>query len=199
MPPLPESFASNNLGISTTGSVSIVLSTRSGVLTIRTEPSCDVDVSERVVLLDCGLDSQEGSVRIVKTPDLVDNTSHSTPRPGPDSPEVSTLPTSISVFLQIGRQVKKTRLDLPVTLSALRLLFMENTAPSRSSSISSSSNCTPVAWSRMYTCSAGSGQTTCGSEIRVDHGRNEAGAQGDEDGFGSSSATVSIAHAAVHT
>lgn len=34
-------------------------------------------------------------------------------------------------------------------------------------------------------CSAGSGQTTCGSEIRVDHGRNEAGAQGDEDGFGS--------------
>lgn len=37
------------------------MSTRSGVLTIRTEPSCDVDVSERVVLLDCGLD--DGSLR----------------------------------------------------------------------------------------------------------------------------------------
>jgi hypothetical protein len=29
------------------------------------------------------------------------------------------------VFLQIGRQVKKAMIDLPVTLSALRLLFME--------------------------------------------------------------------------
>jgi len=37
------------------------------------------------------------------------------------------MPTSgsVSVFLQIGRQVKKASLELPISMSSLRLLFME--------------------------------------------------------------------------
>jgi hypothetical protein len=34
-------------------------------------------------------------------------------------------PTSVSIFLQIGRRVKKATVELPATFSALRLLFME--------------------------------------------------------------------------
>lgn len=39
------------------------------------------------------------------------------------TPKVS--PTSVRAFLQLGRQVKKATIDLPLTMSALRLLFME--------------------------------------------------------------------------
>lgn len=38
---------------------------------------------------------------------------------------VSTVPTSLTAFLQLGRQVKKATIELPLTMSALRLLFME--------------------------------------------------------------------------
>lgn len=38
---------------------------------------------------------------------------------------VSPPPTSLSAFLQLGRQVKKATIELPLTMSALRLLFME--------------------------------------------------------------------------
>lgn len=34
-------------------------------------------------------------------------------------------PSSFSIFLQLGRQVKKATVELPVTFSSLRLLFME--------------------------------------------------------------------------
>lgn len=34
-------------------------------------------------------------------------------------------PTSLSVFLQIGRQVKKTTIELPTSLSNIKLSFME--------------------------------------------------------------------------
>jgi hypothetical protein len=63
-------------------------------------------------------------VRIVKTPDPVDIASQSTPRPGAASPPPLS-PATVSIFLQIGRQVKKAKVDLPVSLSSLRLLFME--------------------------------------------------------------------------
>jgi hypothetical protein len=36
-----------------------------------------------------------------------------------------TIPKPMTVFLQLGRQVKKTSVELPLTQSALRLLFME--------------------------------------------------------------------------
>ncbi|WWC57870.1 uncharacterized protein I303_100405 [Kwoniella dejecticola CBS 10117] len=65
--------------------------------------------------------SSDRSVRIVKTPEMDDINQHATPRP---RSSVS-APTSVSLFLQIGRQVKKATVDLPVTLSNLRLLFME--------------------------------------------------------------------------
>ncbi|WWC67062.1 uncharacterized protein I206_100969 [Kwoniella pini CBS 10737] len=66
-------------------------------------------------------DQSDRSVRIVKTPELDDINQHATPRP---RSSVS-APSNVSLFLQIGRQVKKAVVDLPVTLSNLRLLFME--------------------------------------------------------------------------
>jgi hypothetical protein len=70
-------------------------------------------------------------VRIVKTPppDAGESTSQlQTPRQSGESFAAATQQSQLSnvaVFLQIGRQVKKATIDLPVTLSALRLLFME--------------------------------------------------------------------------
>ncbi|WVF66388.1 hypothetical protein IAT40_001128 [Kwoniella sp. CBS 6097] len=66
-------------------------------------------------------DSSDRSVRVVKTPDPDDISSHATPRPRGSIAS----PTSLSVFLQIGRQVKKANIDLPASMSNLRLLFME--------------------------------------------------------------------------
>ncbi|WWC85563.1 uncharacterized protein L201_000427 [Kwoniella dendrophila CBS 6074] len=66
-------------------------------------------------------DQSDRSVRVVKTPDPDDIGQHATPRP---RSSVS-APSSVSVFLQIGRQVKKATLGLPVSMSNLRLLFME--------------------------------------------------------------------------
>lgn len=56
----------------------------------------------------------DSSMRIVPTPD-------STPTPSAPTP----LPASVSIFLQIGRQVKKTNVELPTSLSSIKLLFME--------------------------------------------------------------------------
>lgn len=53
-------------------------------------------------------------MRIVTAPDA-------TPTPAAPTP----LPASLSIFLQIGRQVKKTNVDLPTNLSSIKLLFME--------------------------------------------------------------------------
>ncbi|OCF44255.1 hypothetical protein I317_01873 [Kwoniella heveanensis CBS 569] len=66
-------------------------------------------------------DSSDRSVRVVKTPDPDDISSHATPRPRGSIAS----PASLSVFLQIGRQVKKANIDLPASMSNLRLLFME--------------------------------------------------------------------------
>ncbi|KAL7418988.1 Bud site selection protein 6 [Cryptotrichosporon argae] len=59
-----------------------------------------------------------------RTPDLVpgDVGEQATPRAQASPPS---RPMSVSVFLQLGRQVKKTTVELPTALSALRLLFME--------------------------------------------------------------------------
>jgi len=130
MPPLPESMASSNLSIVSDGdwrdrSSSSLDSTylqangndhsRSSNERSTSPPSSRLDVSA-------------GSVRIVKTPDPEEITQQSTPRPG-DLTDASTSPMptsgSVSVFLQIGRQVKKASLELPISLSSLRLLFME--------------------------------------------------------------------------
>lgn len=35
------------------------------------------------------------------------------------------MPKSVTAFLQLGRHVKKTTVELPLTMSSLRLLFME--------------------------------------------------------------------------
>ncbi|KAK8845370.1 hypothetical protein IAR55_006083 [Kwoniella newhampshirensis] len=71
-------------------------------------------------------DRSDGSVRVVRTPEPGETSTlpmsvHATPRP---RSSVSG-PAAVSVFLQIGRQVKKAKLELPVTFSNLRLLFME--------------------------------------------------------------------------
>ena len=55
----------------------------------------------------------DSSMRVIPTPDV-------TPTPAAPAP-----PTSISVFLQIGRQVKKTTIELPTSLSNIKLCFME--------------------------------------------------------------------------
>jgi len=61
------------------------------------------------------------------TPDPEDIHQQSTPRPPEHQRQSKPLavPTDIQVFMQIGKQVKKVSVDLPATLSALRLLFME--------------------------------------------------------------------------
>ncbi|WWD22315.1 hypothetical protein CI109_106806 [Kwoniella shandongensis] len=71
-------------------------------------------------------DRSDGSVRVVRTPEPGESSTlpmsaHATPRP---RSSVSG-PATVSVFLQIGRQVKKANLELPVAFSNLRLLFME--------------------------------------------------------------------------
>lgn len=126
MPALPESMASNNLAI---------VSGEEG--RDRTPSPQDVsylqangnDTSRRSASPPSSRsDASPSSVRIVRTPDPEDITHQSTPRPG-DITAASISPASTSgtasVFLQVGRTVKKASLELPVTLSALRLLFME--------------------------------------------------------------------------
>jgi hypothetical protein len=53
-------------------------------------------------------------MRIIPTP-------NATPTPAAPTP----MPTSLSVFLQIGRQVKKATLEMPTNLSSIKLSFME--------------------------------------------------------------------------
>lgn len=53
-------------------------------------------------------------MRVIPTPDA-------TPTPAVPVP----TPTSVSLFLQIGRQVKKTTVELPTSLSTIKLCFME--------------------------------------------------------------------------
>ncbi len=67
-----------------------------------------------------------------RTPEPEDINQQATPRPSDHqrrsqshSQIQQSPPTSIRVFLQIGKQVKKVTVDLPMTLSALKLLFME--------------------------------------------------------------------------
>ncbi|WRT63562.1 uncharacterized protein IL334_000467 [Kwoniella shivajii] len=68
-------------------------------------------------------DQSDRSVRIVKTPDPDDIGQHATPRPR--SSVSAPSPSNLSVFLQIGRQVKKASLESPISMSNLRLMFME--------------------------------------------------------------------------
>lgn len=56
----------------------------------------------------------DSSMRVIPTPDA-------TPTPAVPVP----TPTSVSLFLQIGRQVKKTTVELPTNLSTIKLCFME--------------------------------------------------------------------------
>lgn len=64
--------------------------------------------------------SPTGSVRVLKTPPLSPS---ATPRP-PSHPAFSD-PNRMNVFLQIGRKTKRHVLELPITLEALKLVFME--------------------------------------------------------------------------
>ncbi|OWZ72294.1 hypothetical protein AYX14_02263 [Cryptococcus neoformans] len=64
--------------------------------------------------------SPTGSVRVLKTPPLSPS---ATPRP-PSHP-TSSDPNRMNVFLQIGRKTKRHVLELPITLEALKLVFME--------------------------------------------------------------------------
>ena len=70
-------------------------------------------------------DTSSNSVRVVRTPDGENFNQHSTPRPIDVGPSPNVTSASISLFLQIGRQVKKATLERPISLSSLRLLFME--------------------------------------------------------------------------
>ncbi|OCF59952.1 hypothetical protein L486_02625 [Kwoniella mangroviensis CBS 10435] len=118
MPALPESITNAALNKAVSADADPLISPTStthlqanGELARPTTPTGDV-------LSD---DQSDRSVRVVKTPDPDDIGQNATPRP---RSSVS-APTSVSVFLQIGRQVKKATVDLPVSMSNLRLLFME--------------------------------------------------------------------------
>ncbi|EIW67898.1 hypothetical protein TREMEDRAFT_32672, partial [Tremella mesenterica DSM 1558] len=65
---------------------------------------------------------------VLRTPDSGEIGQEATPRPGDGfarQSDMSSPSPRISVYLQIGRQVKKATLDLPVDLSSLKLMFME--------------------------------------------------------------------------
>lgn len=55
---------------------------------------------------------------------VADTNAVATPKATGDTASAS-FATSITAFLQLGRQVKKTRIDLPADMSTLKLLFME--------------------------------------------------------------------------
>ena len=130
MPSLPESTASNNLAIASAFEArdrSPSLNDPTYLQAIGRESSrssLDRPVSPASSLPG----DSAGSIRLVKTPDSEDTNQQFTPRPG-DISAASLSPGpvsgSMSIFLQIGRQVRKARLELPVTMSSLRLLFME--------------------------------------------------------------------------
>lgn len=135
MPALPESLASNNLAVAAEeerkkGSPSPSL-TAPALPLVNGGPNGSLSparsgspASQR---FDDERDSSEtGSVRIVKTPDRENSLQLSTPRPGDlSASDIRSTSTSVSVFLQIGQQVKKARLELPISMSSLRLMFME--------------------------------------------------------------------------
>ena len=134
MPSLPESLAGNNLGVSTNESGRA--KTPSPTTTSLQLPPNGFELADgrssssasfHTTQSDASSgEGGEGSVRVVKTPEQVDIGTQATPRPGDiASPEQRSMPSSMPVFLQIGRQVKKVVLDLPITMSSLRLLFME--------------------------------------------------------------------------
>ncbi len=129
MPPLPESVASSNLasvskedGRDRAGSpLDSSYLHANGSDTAYTQDRSGSPAST-------GGDTSTGSVRVVRTPDPEDIIQQSTPRPGDTTvTSISPAPTtgSLSVFFQVGRQVKKASLELPVADSALRLSFME--------------------------------------------------------------------------
>ncbi|WVQ80470.1 hypothetical protein IAT38_002575 [Cryptococcus sp. DSM 104549] len=71
--------------------------------------------------------SPTGSVRVLKTPEPSSPSIQHTPRPisGSSARGTTSSPGTIAVYLQIGRKVKRTTLELPITMEALRLVFME--------------------------------------------------------------------------
>ena len=127
MPALPEALASSNLGVS--GADRERSKSPSPVLgLIPPQPEDEVkssSASSKTSRSNSSSASQEGSVRILNTPESSDVGGLATPRPSHSPTAATSAPTSVFVFLQLGRQVKKTSLDLPVSLSSLRLLFME--------------------------------------------------------------------------
>ena len=125
MPALPESAAARNLAVSDGRK------TPSSASPDKLGPaSAHADsISPLSGSVELSVSDPEGSIRSFKTPEpMLEASPQITPRPGMDSapPPIAQPPAnSLTLFLQVGRQVKKTVVDLPVTLSALRLLFME--------------------------------------------------------------------------
>ncbi|KAK4686108.1 hypothetical protein P7C73_g4029, partial [Tremellales sp. Uapishka_1] len=115
LPSLPENLSKSLLALSNeTQDVSVLLG-----------PS-EITLNGTSTSLTTGISSPSDSSTLAPrsvTPDNESASQHPTPRPGDPQPSVN--PTRLPVFLQIGKQVKKTVLELPVELSSLRLLFME--------------------------------------------------------------------------
>lgn len=132
LPSLPESLAGSNLAAAMNGEDVNRAHTpppRSDLLLPSADDRDHPSSSPASIMTDRS-DGSTGSVRRVKTPEPAEPSAQATPRPVGDQSSAS-IPTtqaaadSLSLFLQIGRQVKKATIELPITLSSLRLLFME--------------------------------------------------------------------------
>jgi len=115
-PPLPSlQEDSGNRRLSHVGSLHAVTSISSGASSPTMEQAAEGRPASIMGGLGIVVDGPDGSVVHVEQSESAETD----PSPAPSAPK------PMSVFLQLGRQVKKTTVELPLTQSALRLLFME--------------------------------------------------------------------------
>ncbi|RXK35498.1 hypothetical protein M231_07230 [Tremella mesenterica] len=126
MPALPESSKrSSNAQIKIPSPLAPPISLRTNG---NTPSSSRSDTSSPAPDVSALLGYPDSSMRVLRTPDSGEIGQEATPRPGDGfarQSDMSSPSPRISVYLQIGRQVKKATLDLPVDLSSLKLMFME--------------------------------------------------------------------------